>query len=366
MRRLNTTEFLARSQAVHGDKYDYSASEYVTARSKLKIICPKHGAFFQVPQHHMKGIGCPGCKADGQRVRRLRTTKEFIESAVALHGGRYDYSKVTYINGSTPVVIGCPVHGDFEQLPRAHLQGSSCPICGDLSGAEARKKSSHDFIAAAREVHGDKYDYSKVEYKGAFKHVQIICHEHGEFAQAPTNHLAGNGCPACKSEKMLLNTETFIERAHAVHGDKYDYSKVKYVHGRKPVTIICPEHGEFKQRAGTHLEGKGCLLCSERGFQHDKPGTLYYLRISSPVRTVYKIGVTNRSVKERFDTDDLDKITAIRTCDYDVGREAYEKEQEILRQNTQYRYTGIDKPLLNGNTELFIKDILGLDKESGQ
>jgi hypothetical protein len=233
MRRLNTTEFIARSQAVHGDTYDYSESEYVTARRKLKIICPKHGAFFQVPQHHMKGIGCPGCKADSQRTRRLKSTNDFIEAAIALHGNRYDYSYVVYKHGSSPVVIRCPVHGDFEQQPRAHLQGSGCPVCGDLSGGKKKRSSEEDFIAAAIKIHGQKYNYSKIEYNGAFNKVCIICPEHGNFEQAPTNHLSGSGCPACKFENMLLNTEVFIERAHAVHGERYDYSKAEYLHGRK-------------------------------------------------------------------------------------------------------------------------------------
>lgn len=363
MRKLTTAEFVERARETHGEKYNYSKAEYVDARSKVTIICPIHGEYLQVPYQHMKGGGCPGCKADNLRTRRLKTPQDFMDDAIALHGGRYNYSKVVYKGSKTKVIIGCSEHGDFEQLPRAHLQGSGCPACGDQAGVEKRQKTNKEFIDAAVKVHGNTYDYSKVEYKGAFDKIRIICPDHGVFEQAPTNHLSGNGCPACKSEKMLLSTDTFIERAINVHGDKYDYSKTEYVHGRKPIIIICPEHGQFTQRAGTHLEGKGCPLCSERGFKHDMPGLLYYLRVTSPVRTVYKIGVTNRSVEERFEEWDRNKITIIKTWDFAVGRDAYEKEQAILKEYEQFRYTGIDNPLESGNTELFTRDVLGLDKD---
>ena len=126
-----------------------------------------------------------------------------------------------------------------------------------------RKLSNYDFIEKAIQVHGDKYDYSKVEYINAQTKVCIICPEHGEFYQKPYNHLNGNGCPFCAKHKW--NTDSFINEAKRIHGDKYDYSKTKFKNTREKVCIICHdldrhgnEIGEFWQYPLTHLNGCGC------------------------------------------------------------------------------------------------------------
>lgn len=125
-----------------------------------------------------------------------------------------------------------------------------------------RKLTIAEFIKKAREVHGNKYDYSKVKYVNNHTNVCIICPEHGEFWQRPDNHLNGKGCPKCGIENISSTKEEFINKAREVHGDKYDYSKVKYVGALKKVCIICPKHGEFKQTPNSHLGGKGCPRCS--------------------------------------------------------------------------------------------------------
>ena len=124
------------------------------------------------------------------------------------------------------------------------------------------KLTTEEFIKKAREVHGDKYDYSKVEYVFNKTEVCIICREHDEFWQKPKNHLSGYGCPICSGRKKM-RTSDFIKKARSVHGEKYDYSKVEYNGNSEKVCIICPEHGEFWQRAGEHLKGKGCDKCGK-------------------------------------------------------------------------------------------------------
>ena len=93
------------------------------------------------------------------------TTEEFITKAKAVHGDRYDYSKVKYINNQTKVCIICPIHGDFIQRPLDHIKGSGCPECGKVKNVESRRKTTDHFIDEARKVHGDKYDYSNVNYE---------------------------------------------------------------------------------------------------------------------------------------------------------------------------------------------------------
>lgn len=122
-------------------------------------------------------------------------------------------------------------------------------------------------------VHNNKYDYSKVEYKSAKERVCIICHEkdkygieHGEFYQIAHDHIMGHGCPKCKAQEASIREsdtqEDFIKKAIKVHGDKYDYSKVKYVDCFTPVTIVCKKHGEFQQKPTYHLQGNGCQRCN--------------------------------------------------------------------------------------------------------
>jgi hypothetical protein len=123
-----------------------------------------------------------------------------------------------------------------------------------------RKYTQEEFIKKAKTIHGDKYDYSMVEYTGMHDRVKIICPKHGVFEQLAMGHVGGNGCLKC-SYSRALDTETFIERGKKVHGDKYDYSLVNYKNNRTKVKIICPEHGEWEQVPNSHLAGNGCAKC---------------------------------------------------------------------------------------------------------
>ena len=203
-----------------------------------------------------------------------RLTKEnFIEKARKIHGNKYDYSKVTYINNHTKICIICPIHGEFWQKPMSHLSGCGCKSCGIDKSAKNRTISKEEFIEKARKIHGDRYDYSKVEYINAKTKVCIICPIHGEFWQTPLNHLNSNGCNDCgkvsSHRKQAHTNEIFIENARKIHGDKYDYSKVKYVNAYTNVCIICPIHGEFWQRPMEHLNGCGCPKCRESHLERD-------------------------------------------------------------------------------------------------
>jgi len=121
--------------------------------------------------------------------------------------------------------------------------------------------TTQEFIEKAKEIHGDKYDYSKVDYINTKTKVIIICKIHGEFIQKPNNHISNKyGCSKCGRTK-LLTKEEFIEKAKEVHGDKYDYSKVDYINTKTKVIIICKIHGEFKQIPHSHLINHGCSKC---------------------------------------------------------------------------------------------------------
>ena len=254
-KRITNEEFVAKAKEVHGDKYDYSKVEYKNNHTKVCIICTEHGEFWQTPSNHLSGKGCAKCSGNYKM-----DTNDFITKAKEIHGDKYDYSKVEYINNNEKVCIICPEHGEFWQTPHNHLKGAGCAKCG--GGVNL---NTNDFIIKAKEIHGDKYDYPKVEYKNNHTKVCIICPEHGEFWQTPSNHLNGCGCPKCavlRTIKTLsLTTEEFIKKAHEVHGDRYDYSKVEYVNYNTLIKIICPIHGEFWQTPSNHLKGQGCRKC---------------------------------------------------------------------------------------------------------
>jgi very-short-patch-repair endonuclease len=131
MFRLNTETFIQKAQKIHNNFYDYSKVTYKNNHTKICIICPKHGKFWQTPHHHLDKCGCPKC-SDGNGTRL--TLKEFIEKAKLIHGDLYDYSIVKYINSKVKVKIICKIHGIFEQSPNSHLRGIGCPKCKSSKG----------------------------------------------------------------------------------------------------------------------------------------------------------------------------------------------------------------------------------------
>ena len=196
---LNKNNFISRANQIHNYKYDYSKSIYVKAKEKVIITCPIHGDFEQRPQDHiLKACGCPKCKGDITRETHSYTKEKFLELAENKHKGKYDYSKIEYINYSTPIKIICPIHGEFTQNPRDHLCTTGCPKCGREKANKSESLSQEEFINNANKTHFNKYDYSKVEYINYTTKVCIICSKHGEFWQTPGNHLQGQGCPKCK------------------------------------------------------------------------------------------------------------------------------------------------------------------------
>lgn len=251
VRKLTTSEFIKRARNIHGNKYDYSKVEYIGAVNKVCIICPKHGEFWQSPSNHTHGAGCEKC----YREMLKSTTAAFVAKAIAIYGNKYDYSKVEYKGNKDKVIVICKKHGEFLVSPNSHLRGSECPTCYGTP-----KKTTEQFINEAIAKHGNKYDYSKVEYQGNKKKVCIICPEHGEFWQGAAAHLNGAGCPAC-SNCEKIDSQSFIRRSQIIHNMKYDYSKVEFQGLKKEVVIICPEHGEFLQKPYNHIRGYGCQLC---------------------------------------------------------------------------------------------------------
>lgn len=297
---MTNEEFISKSRDIHGNKYDYSLTNYVNMKSKVKIIY-NDWVFEQKPEDHLLGKLC-----------ELRwNTERFIFESKKIHGNKYDYSKSEFVNMKTNVLI---MLGDdkYLQSPSKHLMGR-CPEKGK------KLKTKEEFIEDARKVWGYKYDYSLVDYKGSYVEVPII-YKNEVYYQKPTQHLSGYKCES----QNIKNTEDFIKKCRERHGDKYDYSLVEYngienkikikyndivyyqkagahlyssglvenivkkrtidefkevsiyVHDNKysydksvyvnnstKLIITCPIHGDFEQRPVSHLQGFGCNSCSE-------------------------------------------------------------------------------------------------------
>jgi hypothetical protein len=191
------------------------------------------------------------------------TTEEFIEKAIKIHGDKYYYSKVKYIGSNKKIIIICKKHGEFKQRPTSHLSNEGCNICGKQQSIIKRRTSKEEFIKNVKRVHGDKYDYSKVNYINSNTKIIIICKKHGKFEQTPNSHLSYHGCPLCYYYNSFSTTQSFIEKAVKVHENRYDYSKVNYINNVTKVIIICKKHGEFLQRPNDHLQSSGCPKCGK-------------------------------------------------------------------------------------------------------
>ena len=201
-------------------------------------------------------------------------TKNFIEKARLVHGDKYDYSKVKYINNHTKICIICSEHGEFWTQPCVHLNGSICKKCFDKTKGKSKRLTVDNFIERAKQIHKNKYEYSKVLYTNNRTKVCIICPEHGEFLMTPDSHLKGRGCPKCgiinAKNKNRLSQEKFLEKVKLVHGEKYDYKESVYVNTDTKIKIICPEHGEFWQTPHHHLKGVGCPMCGRKNISENK------------------------------------------------------------------------------------------------
>lgn len=196
------------------------------------------------------------------------TKEQFIEKAKLIHGDKYNYDKIIYINSKHKIKIFCNNHfGYFLQSPDKHLSKRGCYSCNKKKASLKITKTNDNFIKDAKKIHGDKYNYEKINYKNAYTKIEIFCNIHLEyFWQAPTHHLQGKECPLCGNKKISLklskSTKKFIEDAIKIHNNKYDYTKTNYINCFTNVYIICPNHGKFKQTPSSHLRGCGCSKCA--------------------------------------------------------------------------------------------------------
>ena len=242
--------------AVVANKIFNSKYDYIRIYKKydkyqfFEISCKTHGIFEKKNQNHIKKQqGCPLCSKPSKLTKQM-----FIDKSINTHGIKYDYSQVEYSNNRIKVKILCREHGIFEQSPNNHIKGQGCPTCSNRN-----KVTNTIFIVKANKIHGDKYDYTNINYINSQTNINFLCTEHGIFQQTPQNHLKGNQCYKCSN--IVKTTDDFIKKSGGVHQNIYNYSKTCYVSAREKVIIICKTHGEFLQTPNDHLNGCGCNKC---------------------------------------------------------------------------------------------------------
>ena len=296
--------------------------EYVNSKTKVTIICPIHGEFEQISRSHMEGSKCPKCSR--------MTLETFIKKCKKVHGDKYDYSETTYINTKTKVKIICKKHGIFEQTSKSHLKGNGCPKCSFKFGL-----TKEIFIERSKKVHGDKYDYSLVEYKNVTSKVKIICPKHGEFEQVVDSHINGINCPKCglenRSEKRRMTIEEFVKKSNKIHKNKYDYSLVKYKNNLTKIKIICPKHGIFEQIPSSHLNGHECSECTNNGSIEQKYLYIFY----DKEYNLYKIGISSNP-QRRFKSI-IDIKTRTNTSIFNIYENSGKHEYHLHKKYEQFR-----------------------------
>lgn len=345
--------FVKKAQFHHGDKYDYSRSEYVNKDTKVEIICPYHGPFWQRGSSHSQGKGCRACKYVLHTKQTSSNTEEYIRKCQDVHGDRYSYAKVEYKTSKDKVIVKCRIHGDFSQVAGNHLAGQGCPKCGKISMADKFRMTTAEFIAKAKDVHGDTYDYSLVEYKNNRQgKVKIICAYHGTFEQIAGTHLGGHGCIQCglgrAQESHRYSTEEFVDKAEQVHGVRYDYNHVVYQNSLTAVEIGCEEHGTFSQPPVSHLAGQGCPKCghARKGFGRSplyrsstELSNIYVIELRGQDEVFIKVGLARKmNIRHsRIEKESPYSVKLLKSYE-DVGRKVFDAEKKIKRCKSLDKY----------------------------
>lgn len=369
--------------------YDFSEVIYIDRSTKVKVKCNIHNVEFYVePRFLLKGKRvCPQCQkrmnvgipiydtSDYIPNKHSDTTESFILKSKKIFNDTFDYSKVVYGAGQhCKVELTCIKHNNtFITTANSHLNKKygGCRECdreglrivksGNRAGLP-RKYGIQDFITKANLVHNNKYDYTFSTYDDATTKTLIICPTHGGFRTTAGQHLYGDGCYKCSLSTYIGSTEEFIELCKLKHKDNYIYDKIDYISQNIPIEVVCKTHGSWFPLASNFKNGSGCPYCNntEARFS-DLPTLVYYIKYKGN----YKIGVTTKSVLERFrnevSKDELNTLEIIFQQEMSAGMVAYNIEQKVLAKYREYEYKGHRIFRKTRNTEVFTEDVLGLD-----
>ena len=295
--RKTKEQFIEESKKLFGDYYDYSLVDYVNNNTKVKIICPVHGVFEQIPRSHTSGRGCSKCGRDVTADKTRYSNEHFLELATKIHGNKYDYSEVDYKRTQDKIKIICRKHGAFYQRPNQHLKGNGCPVCGFESMVSKTSSNTERYVEQAKRIVGDKYDYSKVKYKNYLTAIEIVCRKHGSFFQLPYQHLRGKGCPICSAssgEKEIidfLNEKKLNFEYQKTYDDLSDVQKLRYDFYIPSKNLLIEYNGVYHYKVVN-----GDVAKYEYQLKHDKMKSDYAKKHNIPLLVIKY----TENVKERL------------------------------------------------------------------
>lgn len=268
-RKKTHAEFVAEARAIHGEKFDYSQVQYVSSKAHIRVGCPTHGYISVTPDKHLRSTtGCPECGVAARADSRRSDLSVVIAEFEAVHGTRYDYTRVEYVSVDTPVNIVCPEHGVFTQTPWVHKNGHGCPKCAHKLNGLRRAYDLRTFTLQAQRVHGDRYQYH--EYTGSATPVRITCPTHGEFYQSPSNHLQGAGCPRCARQVSQAEVD-IMELARAQGVNPVGRYRPAWMLG-KELDIFIESHKLAIEYCGHHVHNS-----TRHAYNHEpKPKNYHY------------------------------------------------------------------------------------------
>jgi hypothetical protein len=309
-RITNTKDWIDYVSKLHNNKYDYSKSVFIGAHKEITITCPIHGDFIQKANNHKYGRGCYRCSG-----RYKLHYSDFLERC----NERVDMVKYKIVDGSfknseDKLEVICNIHGVFKITPHHFLNGKGCPVCKIDKIKDKLSSNTNEFIKKAKELHGNTYDYSLVEYKRSRYKVKIICHIHGLFEQTPNSHLSGQGCQKCGIKRSADNSSKF------------------------PV--------------GWNITNWEKAAKRSKNFDSFK---VYIIRCWNDNEEFYKIGRTFQKISRRFHS----KISmpynheVITEIIFDNARDCFKNESYLKRINNQYKY--IPEIFFNGRQECYKK-----------
>lgn len=203
---------IAELKQVHGERYGFEKFHYLNAAKMVTLTCEKHGDFNVRYHACLKGSGCLKCSHEAARL------KDPIERLIKVHGDTYNYTHVDYQGTKKQITIECKVHGKFQQKYEKHVAGQGCPKCKLGKIALKQTRTQEEAIKELQQGRGDFYGYQKVEYKGCYEKIEIICPDHGPFWQSYNAHLRGQNCPSCGSRRAVSNHQSVLNRLKTKQG----------------------------------------------------------------------------------------------------------------------------------------------------
>ena len=333
-------DFLRESREIHGNLYEYDEESYKGSRKNMIIICKKdgHGPFPQTPDAHInQKHGCRKCRNEltGERSR-LKYDEVLIRlnDNSRLNNTKVSFDENEYSGINAQLIIKCSKHGVQEpRLVNSMFNYTHpCIECTtEIIGASNKKITKENVVKLLNEKFENKYEIYDFEYEDRRTYIKLNCpiEGHGDFEIQVRGIRRSPGCPNCSREdsqskrteglrKQIKSSRKFrelkwIEEVEEIHGDLYDYSLVHYITARKPVIIICLNHGEMIQTPGTHKKS-GCRLCADEDLKgkytkkyfedyadrKDRNATLYYIKFTYKDEIFYKVGITTTSINARF------------------------------------------------------------------